>query len=343
MTVWGAWTEGMRRVSRAPVVLAATWLVTLMFSVPLTLGVRGEVLRQLGPSLEAAPQVANVTYDWLAEYGDQATGVSATLGPSVLGFAAVVDDVSAWLDAESRSLVIVATGAAYALLWTFLAGGIIDRLARGRATRAHAFFQACGGYGFRLLRLTLLAGLVYLMLFSRLHPWLFDTLFDRWTESLDSERTAALIRGAMYLSFGAVLATVNLFFDYAKVRLVVEDRGSAIGALRAAWWHIRRTPGGTVMLYSLDAALAGAVMAAYAGLAPGPASTWLAFIVGQLYIAGRIWVKLVFWATETVWFQGRTAHAGYTARRLPVWPESAAAEALESRYTLLSRPPTEAP
>ena len=42
---------------------------------------------------------------------------------------------------------------------------------------------------------------------------------------------------------------------------------------------------------------------------------WLAFLIGQIYLVARLWVKLVFWASETALFQGRLAHAGYVDRR----------------------------
>lgn len=344
MSAWSAWIAGMRRVTRAPVVLLSVWLVTLLFSLPLALDVRGDIERQLGSSLDAAGQTSGVSYDWLSEFGDQATGVSSTVAPTVIGFAAVVDNLSAFLDRDARPIVVAATGVAYALLWLFLAGGLIDRFARNRPTRTHAFFQACGGYFFRLLRLSMMAGVFYWVLLERLHPWLLDHWFDRFTEDLESERAAFAIRLALYAVFIVALAAVNLWFDYAKVRLVVEDRGSALGALRAAGRLVARTAPGAVALYLLDAALFLLVLLAYAIVAPGARSTWFAFIAGQLYIGARLWVKLVFWASVTVRFQGQLAHAGYTARPVPAWPGPAAAGGGESRYTLLSvRPPTEAP
>ena len=51
-------------------------------------------------------------------------------------------------------------------------------------------------------------------------------------------------------------------------------------------------------------------------------------VLGQAYIVARLWVKLVFWAGETSLFQARLAHAGYTARPEPAWPDSPAADAI---------------
>jgi hypothetical protein len=55
---------------------------------------------------------------------------------------------------------------------------------------------------------------------------------------------------------------------------------------------------------------------------------WLALLVTQIYIAARLLLKLQFIASQTALFQAKLAHAAYTAAPEPVWPESAAAEAI---------------
>jgi hypothetical protein len=57
----------------------------------------------------------------------------------------------------------------------------------------------------------------------------------------------------------------------------------------------------------------------------------MAFAMGQVYVLARLWVKLVFWASETALFQSRLAHAGYVARAEPNWPDSPAADAIGVR------------
>jgi hypothetical protein len=58
------------------------------------------------------------------------------------------------------------------------------------------------------------------------------------------------------------------------------------------------------------------------------ALVWVMVALGQLFVATQLWVKLLFWASETALFQRRLAHAGYVARAEAVWPESPAAEAI---------------
>ena len=111
----------------------------------------------------------------------------------------------------------------------FLSGGVLDRYARQRPTRAHGFFAAAGVFFLRFLRLGVVAAVVYWFLFAYVHEQLFDEWYVRATRDLDVERTAFSGVPAMYAVFGALLVAANVLFDYAKVRLVVEDRRSAPG------------------------------------------------------------------------------------------------------------------
>ena len=50
--------------------------------------------------------------------------------------------------------------------------------------------------------------------------------------------------------------------------------------------------------------------------------------LGEVYILGRHYLKLLFYASETAFFQGALAHAAYTAAPAVVWPDSPAAETI---------------
>ena len=311
--------DGVRRVNRAPAILIGVWLLTCAVTLPLALAMRAMIVEHLGSSLAADAAANGVNYEWMQEFADQATGIGVTFKPTIIGFAAVVDNLSAFMDNSSRPIVIVCAGGAYIALWIFLAGGIIDRYARDRALHAHGFFAACGVFFFRFLRLAVVQWLVYAFLFGVMHGWLFDRLYARMTRDVTSERTAFFARVALYLLFGVLVAGCNLVFDYTKVRAVVEDRRSMLGAVNAALQFIQRNYAAAVALYALDFAAFLAVIAAYAMVAPSAggagAMVWAAFTIGQLYVLARLWVKLVFWSSETALFQHRLAHAGPIRRK----------------------------
>ena len=132
--------------------------------------------------------------------------------------------------------------------------------------------------------------------------------------------------------FGAALIKTNLVFDYAKIRIVVEDRRSAIGALAAALGFVIRRRGRVFGLYGLNAAMFVALMGIWALVAPGAGRTglsmWVGLAISQAYVLARLVLKLQFLASQTALFQGSLAHAEYTAVPELVWPESPAAETI---------------
>jgi hypothetical protein len=323
--------DGVGRVNRARPMLLCVWLAMLAVSLPATLLMRAQIAGHLGASLAAGAAADGVNYDWMVEF-NQRGGAAGPLSPSVIGFAAVLDNLSALFDPEPRALVVTLTGAASLLVWLLLAGGLLDRLARDRPTGSHGFFSATGVFFFRFLRLAAFAAIAYGLLFGTVHPWLLGGVSDALTRDVTVERTAFLMRAPLYALFAALLASVNLLFDYAKVRAVVEDRRSMIWALAAALRFVRQNASAVIPLYFLNLALAAGVTGAYAAIAPGAGpgvfTTWGAFAIGQLYLLGRLWSKLVCWASEISLFQSRLAHAGYVARALPRWPDSPSVEAL---------------
>jgi hypothetical protein len=326
-----AFREGVRRVNGAPLVLAGAIATTFLIGLPLSIALRGMIAAHLGESLTADTVAAGANYDWWQEFTSQATGLGTTFVPAIIGFGAVLENISNLVDNQPMAATIAGAAAAWMVIWTFLSGGILDRYARQRPTRTHGFFSACGTNFWRFLRLGVLALAFYAWLFGPVHAWIFEDFFPWATRDLTVERTGFTIRLACYLVFVALLVTGNVMFDYARVRIVVEDRRSAFGALLAGIRFVRRNRG-TLYLYLLNAAVFVLLALLYALAAPGAPggglSMWVTLAIGQLYIVGRHYVKLLFYASETAFFQGALAHAGYTAAPPVVWPESPAAEAI---------------
>jgi hypothetical protein len=192
---------------------------------------------------------------------------------------------------------------AHAVLTTFLLGGVLDRLARDRATASFGFFGACGVFFFRFLRLGLIAVPLYSVLFLFVYPLLPD---------------APLPREVLLIP---LVFALHVVFDFAKVRMVVEDRRSAIGGISASVRFIRRNP------TALAVAAINALLAV--------AAWWLAaaFSIGvttavYVYWLARVLLRMIYAASEISLFQARLAHARYTARPIATWPDSAAAEAV---------------
>lgn len=331
MTAWAAYREGARRVARAPLVVTGAWLASLVLALPLALVLREMIAAHLGESLAAGAALGGVNWDWWQEFESQATGIGTTFTPSIVGFAAVLRNLSDLLDNRALATVIAGALCAWLVVWSFLSGGVLDRLARNRAVGASGFFAAAGTHFFRFLRLGVLAWLAYYVLFAHVHGWLFSD-FWRWTtRDFTVERNAAQLRLALYVVFLLLLAAVNLVFDYARIRIVVEDRRSAFGAIAAGGRFVARRLGRTTGLYAINTMAFVLLVVCYGLVAPGArhqgAAEWAALLLGQAYIVGRLWVKLLFYASQVTFFQGELAHADYVAAPAPEWPESPAAEA----------------
>jgi hypothetical protein len=331
MSAWSAFRDGGGRVGRAPAILLGVWLVNLLAAIPLTLMLRDEIATHLGSSLRAAQVARGFDVDWWEEFRARADALGRTLQPSVIGFAAPLSNLSALADGElPRGPILIAIGG-WMLLWTFLSGGILDRYARNRPTRAAGFFGACGDWFGRMLRLDVFAALAYLILFGWIHPLLFDRLYGWLTHDLPVERTAFLWRLALYVLFALLAFAIHIVVDVAKVRAVVEDRRSIIGAYLAAWRFVREHPLAVIGIYACVAGALVVWLAMYALIAPGAtvqgAWIWLALMVGQFYILGRLWLKLQTQASLVALYQddfGRR-FAAAQAPTPPLWPDSPAA------------------
>jgi hypothetical protein len=288
----------------------------------------------LGRSLAADAAAEGVNYDWWQEFTAQASGLGSSFVPAITGFAATLDNISSVADGQREIPAVAAALALYIAVWIFLAGGILDRYARQRPTRAAGFFAACGVFFWRFLRLAAVAGLYYWWAFAFVHRWLFDEWYPDLIRDISVEREAFAIRLALYLAFAGVLFLGNVLLDYAKIRAVVEDRRSMLGALTAAARFVALHPTQAFGLSALNGLTFLALIVAWALLAPGVggsgAGMWAAFLGGQLYVAARLLLKLHFGASQTALFQANLAHARYTAAPEPRWPESPTAETIRT-------------
>lgn len=328
--------DGIATVNRSPIVLLCVFLSTFVIALPLALTLRHAIASHLGSSMSGDHAARGVHVQWWTEFTEQSGELGTTFQTTIIGFAAVLDNLSALADNGSRPSSIVWVGAAYLLLWLYLSGGILDRYARGRPTRSAEFFAACGVFFVRFLRLAPFVLVAYYVMFGIIQPFLFGNVYESLIRDVTSDRNALVIRGGLYAIFGVLLAATVVVFDYTRVRAVVEDRRSMLGAMLAAGRFVRRQAAGVALLYGMNLALFAAVLLIYALVAPGGESSgigvWLGFALSQLYLLARLWVRLVFLASETAFFQGHLAHAGYVARApLPAREPPIVETAIEER------------
>ncbi len=318
----------------------ALLLATSAVTLPAAAALAWSIEDQLGDSLTASTVAAGVDLRWWEEFSAQ-SGSPSSFSPTIIGGAAPVSTYADLLDGNGPPVEVLGALALGLLVWMFLSGGLLDRYARRRRMGARGFFGACGVFFFRFLRLGLLAGLAYALLLGPVHEWLFDTVYPWMTRETSVERTAFLWRVIFYAIWLAPVLLVNLVVDYAKVRAVVEDRHSVIGAVVAASRFVVRHPAAVAAVYGVNAVIAAAVLLAYILIAPeGRGGDWRlvsVLAVGGAYLLARLAVRLAFLTSAMALLERTFAHAEYTAPPLPVWPDSPAAEAIENAAVVAGR------
>ena len=329
-TVRGAFAGGLARVMRARTVWLGVWAMTLVLSFIVSLALRDTIAAHLNDSTVADRVARGVEWDWWQEFQQQATALGTTFVPSIIGGAAPLRNLSDLADNRPLAKGLFPLLAAWLLLWSFASGGIFDRLARDRRVGGQAFFGACGRYAMRLLRLGALAIGAYWVLYAWVHAWIFDVVYASLIRDLTVERSAFLLRVVGYAIFLALLVAVNLVVDYARIRLVVEDRRSVLFALAAGARFVARHLGLVAGLYALNTAVFVAIVGLYVALAPGGRNDdgrlWIALAAGQAYLLARAFLKLQFIASQIGVFQHALASDVLVSSPAPEWPESPAAE-----------------
>lgn len=216
------------------------------------------------------------------------------------------------------SLAQLATLAAFVALWIILAGGIIDRLARDARSSGSRFFAASGACALPLARLALLYLAACWFILARVSPWLASL----------AEGAGDTARLALYGVLALLLFALALVFDYARIRLVIEDRRSAIGAIAAGARLLRARPGQTLAAQALFWFVSVAWISSGRLIANALATdwtTWPSFAIVLLFMLVDLLLKLALTATQASIYQDALASAGWVARAEPVWPDDASA------------------
>lgn len=294
---------GLGDALASPRQLALLWLALLLVALPAGVLIEESIHASIGASRVDESLRQGLDMAWLSEYGSRARGLETSMQPSIVGRGAVFDNLESWFSGglflDTRT---VAFGVAYALIWLFLLGGVLDRFARRESNFVSAPFMAAGARFFpRLLRLTVVSGVLYFGIY-RLARWLFPWI-EQLTKDVTVERTVLLANLAGACVVVTLLGLVNLVFGYAKIAVVYEGRRSSLGALMRAARFVAGHPGKTIGLYLLLACLALLVIALYALLAPGPGQSTvvgvaLALLMGQLFLVARLAVRLSFFGAQ---------------------------------------------
>jgi hypothetical protein len=197
---------------------------------------------------------------------------------------------------------LIGTALLFLVLSTFLNGGIIGRIAAAEERVAlSSFFGDCGRYFGRLFRVFLLSLVGHALVFGVLGR-LISVPFHAWSKGAPNQWTTLASSSLRLLLFLLLFSAVRMFFDYVKVRLVVEDSRKAFrGTLRNFGflgrrffraWALFLAVGLLLVLFTL------AYLFVAKSIPKTGAGPLLLFLWQQAYILARIWTGILFTATE---------------------------------------------
>lgn len=298
--------EGLWLVICAPILVAGVALVSLLIAVPFGLVLNSHVQASLANQPPIYQGSVEIDPEWWSEFRNHATGLDATFTPTIIGFAAPLDNLSAFFDGTARPVALAGPVALSALAWAFLWGGIFQRFVRGRREGPAAFWSASLRFFPRFAIISIAAAVMSLVLYLTVHAVLFGPVYQWLAAGASSERNAFIWRIVLYAIFGALIMTVSLVADYARIGVVSAPTLSAGKAIAAGLRFVRTNLGATVLLYVLTGALFVALLVVYGVVDTYGGSRvggWRGVLIAQAYIVARLTIRLTFAASEVRLFK----------------------------------------
>ena len=291
--------RGAIDVCRSPLLIAGALIVTLAAAAPFALIVGNQLQEALANQPPIALGSGEIDADWWSEYRVHAEGLAATFTPTVIGFAAPLDNLSAILDGTHRPPVLIVPVVTAAIVWAWFWGVVLTRL-HARGPYRHALAA-----GFRHLPrfvvISAAAAAAQLVLYLTVHPLLFTVIAERVITSGFSEPAAFAVRVVFYGVFVTLIATVSLAADYTRIAQVADRPDSVRTLLGQGVGFVARHFAAVIGLCALIGLLLAILLTGYGALdiyGGSRVGGWRGVALAQLYIIARLIIRLTNAAAE---------------------------------------------
>ncbi|UCC41466.1 MAG: hypothetical protein JSV96_08625 [Candidatus Aminicenantes bacterium] len=202
--------------------------------------------------------------------------------------------------------LLLIPGVVFGLLYIFLNGGIIGRIrAQDEKVMMSDFLADCARYFFRFFRVFLISIVGYFVVFGIAFRAI-SALFNLWSRNASTQWTVIISSNLEFLIMVLLFTIVRMFFDYVRVRLVIEDSKKTLRAtllnlkfkgkrfFRA--WLLYLLPGVITVIFAVI------YFAVYQPMLKMGFLLLIAFIWQQVYVLSRMWTKILFYSTEYHFF-----------------------------------------
>jgi hypothetical protein len=256
--------------------LAINFLIAVLLTIPFY----RELIFQVGNSLMGRTLLDGFSLTWLAEFRLNNELFERTMG-SIIFPAAII----------------------YIFLWSVLSGGIIELFRPGgEGGRFRRFLTGVSRHFFPFLRLTVISSIIFLLVY-----WLLE--IEAWSriEILLKEspypRMETILGVGITLFTIAVLLFIDMIFDYARIKRVIDGFPSVTRAIFGSLKFCFRNLPQTLMLYASLLLLSGILILIYLivyNLIPQNSLSWIItlFLVQESFMLLRIFIRVATYSCQ---------------------------------------------
>ncbi len=298
ITPWTALATGAGRIGLHKRLLFWLYLVNIAFAAVLVYPFR-RIITEVGRTDLAEDFVNGFDMDSFVDVWAHCKPELKTLGYSAMGL-----------------------GLLYLLVSIFLTAGIVSTLTLDHRVTLRRFLSNASRYFGRYLRLFVVSAVVIGAVLAG-HKFGLEPYLDDLAESETTDRAAFLWKTLDVAIVVLVLSFVMMVFDYARIRTVVDRRRSMIIAFLVGLAFSVRRAWRTGRLFGLNALIAGFIVAVYFlienAFSNATAASMIGlFVVQQVFILSRIWIKLSFFASQLALYGSFQSAAPSPEQRAPV-------------------------
>jgi len=297
--------KGFMTTGKTTKMVLFLFLINLLFSLILAIPMYNSLKNSLGTSEAGNRMAESFDYIWWEEFRDEAQGLETTFAPSIIGKGAILTNLESLFQMRffSAPPLLIGFGLLYIILHTFLAGGILSTFNQDEPRFAvKAFLQGAGSHFLRFFALMLFSWLFLFVIGAFLHDALLPIIYD-----ISSDSYSEVIPFLLMLALSAItlflLLFIQMVFDYARIKVVLEDENNILKATGKAFRFVFKRPFSTLGLFYLIFFLNIAVTVIYILVKEIiPQSDVLtvlsAFFLQQLFIFALIWIRCLLYASQ---------------------------------------------
>ncbi len=316
MGIFKALASGIKQVNKNKKMWVFLLAINILVALVLTFPLYSALKTSIGDSLMGERLTKGFDYRWYDDfqYRFRDSDFITYLSPTMAGSGAFFRNVESLAMGQflrfSPSIIMLLI--VYVLLNVLFAGGILGVFhSPEEKFTIKRFFSFGGTYFNRFFRLFIISGVLYGILYFLIGANL-SRLVNRLGVTAFSERLPMVVGLIFAVVMFFLLFLVNMIFDYAKVRTVVGEGRSMLKETGKAIGFVFKNFGKTMGLYYFLDLLGIAFMVIYGVVEPliSQATLFLvllAFVWQQIYMLGRIWVRLTFFSSQLNLFMGLQA------------------------------------